>query len=166
MSTINLPDLEPVLFHTASEIFDQLINMDQSKRPDVRHRTGIQVLVREIGTDNLCFFSVQKPSQKAQFFASEKAVRSDLKEDCASQNSENPDAYQFAGSITVAFGSSLFQCSVSGLKATEDVFVASHVLANALSISQYRVLRIVKVNRGKLPDFESKELLYLTEVKI
>ena len=71
------------------------------------------------------------PSEAAQFFAIEKAVRSETLGHSTSQNSEDYPKMKFPGSVTV-FN---YQVSVSGLKVDEDVFIAVVILSKVLQQS-------------------------------
>ena len=150
---INLPDLELSVIAYGEVLFSQITNLPLSERLDDKKRTGIQVLIREIGTkDNLLFVSVFQPSQRAMFFACEKAARSDAHGDYSSANSADPDNFQYPGSITVEIDGQKFQASVSGLKSEEDVYIASQMLAFVLNKKvKHILLRIVQCE-GRLPN--------------
>src|SRR5665811_419863 len=96
--------------------FDRITGLPKEIMPDVKYRTGVQVTVKQWGTArNQIFFSVYKPSEDAQFFSAEKLVRSHAHGDFASQNSQNPEEGEYAGSITVFINGVYTQVSVSGL---------------------------------------------------
>ncbi len=159
MKTVNLleKDNQNKLTAVASFLFGAIIDLPKERRTDDKERTGIRFLVREIGTRNLFLSSVKEPSEAAQFFAIEKAVRSETLGDYASQNSENPDEMKFAGSVTINFGGAKIQASVSGLKAEEDVFIAVTMLAYLLDLSANVIAKMIKENGGLLPAcFEDK----------
>ncbi len=65
------------LLDFAENLFDDLIALPKDIRPDDKERTGVKILIREIGTRNIIFESIGKPSEASQFFAIEKAVRSE-----------------------------------------------------------------------------------------
>ncbi|MBP7846222.1 MAG: hypothetical protein KA007_02170 [Candidatus Pacebacteria bacterium] len=144
------------LLDFAEMLFDNLISLPKDVRPDDKERTGIKILIREIGTRNIIFESIAKPSEAAQFFAIEKAVRSETLGHATSQNSENPEKMKYAGSVT-AFN---YQVSVSGLKADEDVFIAIAVMAKFLDESIESVIFDIEDKGGLLPEWCSNRNLY------
>lgn len=149
----------------AKELFKKIIRLPKEIRPDDKKRTGIQVFLREIGTDNLIILPIFKPSERAQFFSIEKAVRSATLKQVASQNSEDPDQFQYAGSITVTLkDGTKIQASTSGLKAPEDVAISIIVLAYAVQWSVQYVIKNIRNNGGILPDFLSDQQHYLRKI--
>jgi hypothetical protein len=97
-----------------------------------------------------------KPREAAQFYAIEKAVRSEILGQAASQNSANSEKKRFAGSVTVYN----YQVSVSGLKADEDVFISIAVMAKILGESIEFVISEIAGNGGLLPEWCSNRKLY------
>ncbi len=145
-----------LLLDFAEKLFDKLIYLPKDVRPDDKERTGIKILIREIGTRNIFLRSIAKPSEAAQFFAIEKAVRSETLGHATSQNSEDPEKMKYAGSVT-AFN---YQVSVSGLKADEDVFIAIAVMAKFLDESIESVIFDIEEKGGLLPEWCSKKNFY------
>ncbi len=161
---MNLLEKKEFLFQTASLLFKKITSLPQDIRPDIKERTGIAVLVREIGTANIVYFTIENPSDAAKFFVSEKAIRSEILEDYASQNSENPDKLKFAGSITIEIDGKKFQFSCSGLKANEDVFIDITLACFLFGLKANVCINMVKDKGGKMPDFYSEELNYLVQL--
>jgi len=148
----------------ASRCFIHLVSLPESVRKDEKKRTGIQVLVREPGTRNLVYESIYEPSEAAKFFSVEKAVRSYLRGDVSSTNSENPEKMEYTGSITyvVIVGEKYLQVSVSGLKAEEDVTIAIIVTAAVVKVPPLDIMKRIQEMGGKLPDvlFDKDGYLY------
>lgn len=154
----------PITF-LAEEFFKTITQLPREIRPDDKERTGVKLFLREINTDNILMLSILNPSERAQFFSIEKAVRSATLLHAASQNSENPDKMEFAGSITITLeDGSKFQSSTSGLKAPEDVGLSIVTLAYAVQWSTLDVINNVRKNGGKLPSFLSDQQHYMRKV--
>jgi hypothetical protein len=164
-SIFSSPTTRAWLNDVAQFLFDSIVELPKEIRPDDKERTGIKFLIREIGTRNLILDSVSKPSEAAQFFAIEKAVRSETLGHTSSQNSSDPDKMKFPGSITMNYLNKTFlQCSVSGLKGEEDVFVAVVLLARAFNVPVSYVIKMVELRGGELPWQFKKEGHYLYEM--
>ena len=86
------------------------------------------------------------------WFAVEKAVRSYTRGEVTSQESENPEKMEFAGSITVIIDGMVLQVSTSGLKGEEDMSVSVVVASRILQISTTEVCKNLISNGGKLPE--------------
>ena len=144
------------LLNFAETLFTNFTALSNVVRSDEKVRTGIKILIREIGTSNIILESIGKPSEAAQFYAIEKAVRSETLGHAASQNSANPEKKKFAGSIT-AFN---YQVSVSGLKADEDVFISVALMAKFLGESIENVIFEIVQKGGLLPEWSLNRNLY------
>lgn len=148
-------------------LFRTITTLPVDIRPDDKQRTGVQTLIRElspsnVSTRNIVVFSVRQPSEAAQFFVHEKAVRSALYGDAASQNTADDEKFQFAGCITFTLPDGRkIQVSTSGLKEEEDVFVSIILLAYILNFTIKKVIGNVLENGGKLPEFITKPSHYL-----
>jgi hypothetical protein len=127
---IDLKDRKENLVEHMSVTFRLLNLLPPAWRNDEKARTGIMVLIREPDTRNLIFFPVEQPSEYAMFFAAEKAVRSHIMQDAASENTSDPMRMQFAGSISVHMNGMYIQISVSGMKSEEDVALAENIIGN------------------------------------
>lgn len=143
------------------KFFEKLISLPSDIRPDVKERTGVAALLREVNTRNIIYFLVKEPSQAAQFFVAEKAVRSQILGHTSSMNSQNPDEYKFAGSVTIKLKGIEYQASCSGLKSEEDVFFSIFMLSLLFRIQKGWIIKHIKENGGVMPDFESEEFKYL-----
>ena len=149
----------------AASLFNKITSLPKEVRADDKERKGIQIFMRRIGTRDLIFASVYEPSEAAQFFSVEKAVRSEILEDYASQNSENPNQMRFAGSITVdCFEDASIQSSVSGLKPEEDVLISIVLMAFVLNEPVHYVVQSLLVYGGKLPECFFEEGHYLNKI--
>jgi len=163
MEKIILEDLRINLISVATVIFNEIVNLPKELRPDEKQRTGIAILVREIGTRNLLIIKIHEPSENAQFFSIEKAVRSESFHDYSSQNTENPDRMKFAGSVTVPYDNQTdIQCSVSGLKAEEDTAVAVVLLSFVTGWTKRKVIENIVKKGGALPKcfYDKNHYLY------
>ena len=161
---IDLNSKREEIISAAKEAFEEIVDLPTDVRPDEKERTGIQVLVRQPKTRNLVYLSIKNPSEAAQFFAVEKAVRSEVLFDTSSQNSEDTDIMRFAGSVTVNTdgGRYTLQASVSGLKAEEDVTVAISVLSKLLQVHPSEIRKMVERTAGKMPEcfYDKTHYLY------
>ena len=161
---IELSEKKGLLIGHSLKIFDGIVGLPTNIRPDEKERTGIQVLVRVPGTRNLVFFSVGSPSEFAQFFAAEKAVRSDLFGHTSSETSQDWDEMRFPGSVTVKTDDAFYQASVSGLKAEEDVFIAIKLLSLILKETFFDVYENIAKLGGELPECLIEEGHYLCDL--
>jgi hypothetical protein len=116
-----------------------------------------------VGTKNLILAKIGSPSENAQFYYIEKAVRSEGYGDYSSQNSEDPERMRFAGCVMVKVDDRKFQASVSGLKSDEDAYIAVRILAYALDLTVHYVLSNIKKHRGMLPFSFSEPGHYLRQ---
>lgn len=158
---IDLNEKREAIIAVATKMFEKFVNLPQSVRPDEKPRTGIQVLIWQPGTRNLLLFSVGQPSEAAQFFVTEKAVRSHLLSDMSSQNSEHEPSLQYRGSLSVfldeleghAGEEGTLRASTSGLSGDEDAATSAGVLAEATNVSVKAICDNVAANFGKLPSW-------------
>ena len=151
------------LIELATQLFDQITKLPKEVRPlDDKPRTGIQIFVREEGTRNSIFASIYQPSEQAQSFSVEKAVRSETLGDFSSQNSEDPDHMKFRGSLTILFHKGRIQASCSGLSGDEDTAVSLRLLKLLTKIpTDFLIEHIIK-NDGMVPEcfFDRDHYLY------
>lgn len=134
MNEINLSEKRELIQKIGKELFDRITNLPKEVRPDNTPRTGIQIVARELCTRNLVMESIYEPSEAARFFAVEKTVRTQCLVHVTSQDSEDPECMQFAGSVSYYNEDDCkeFHVSVSGLKAEEDVTIAIIILSQIL----------------------------------
>lgn len=94
--------------------FNEIMKLPDDIRNDTKERTGISVYIRQPGTNkrNSIHFSVRQPSQDAQDFAVEKAVRFYVLGHFSSQNSADERKLHFPGSLTLEIEGELIQVSV------------------------------------------------------
>lgn len=161
METINLNEKRGGIIAVGYKYYDQIMSLTGKFRNDEKPRTGIQIFVREPGTRNLMIASIYKPSEAAQFFAIEKAVRSRVKLDWSSQNSEDPDAMEFRGSVMAEFNGITLQASVSGLTADEDTNIAVRILAYLFKVEPRAIIDDIINHDGELPYFFTENGHYL-----
>ncbi|QQG52748.1 MAG: hypothetical protein HY931_00755 [Candidatus Falkowbacteria bacterium] len=162
---IDLNEKRQAIIAVATEMFNKFVSMPPELRSDDKPRTGIKVLVWEPGTRNLILFSVAEPSEAAQFFVVEKAVRSHILSDMSSQNSEHEPSLQYMGSLSVfldelegrADKKGILLASTSGLKGEEDAAISASVLAEAADASFQDICDNVASNFGKLPFWYDSE---------
>lgn len=144
--------------------FERIINLPAEVRRDTKTRTGIQILIKEVDTKNLICFPVNFPSEQAQHFVHEKAIRSEFWNHSASQNSENPELFQYRGSVTVCINGKRIQSSTSGLMGDEDVFISIVNLAHVTGLSVKEVIKNIKTNDGLLPSSFNDKKHYLHQM--
>ena len=166
---IDLNEKRQDIIAVATELFEKFVNLPKSIRFDEKERTGIQVLVWEPGTRNLVLVSIGEPSEAARFFAVEKAVRSHLYNDAASDNSADSSIMQFAGSLSVFLDdlsgheneAGLLMASTSGLTADEDAAISAAVLAKVTGNPFGQICDHVNEYGGHLPNwYDSDEESY------
>jgi len=148
---VNLDLIRGMLIAEAYKRYDEIMGLPGDERKEEKARTGIQIFIREPGTRNALYASIYHPSEAAQTFSVEKAVRSYTLGHFASQNSEDPEKMQYRGSLTVNIGGILIQASVSGLDADEDVYVAANLLAKIFSMTTLEILSHIAENNGQRP---------------
>lgn len=136
------------ILNYAQTLFEKMISLPKDIRSDEKERTGIQILIREIGTRNIIFAPIAEPSEAAKFFAAEKASRSEALQHLTSQDSEDEDSMKFPGSVTLF----THQVSISGLKGHEDVFLSIAVMSKFLSIDMRYIIDSIKRHGGLLPE--------------
>jgi hypothetical protein len=161
---INLGLIRGMLISEAYKRYDEIMNLPSDERKEEKVRTGIQIFIREPGTRNALYASIYHPSEAAQTFAVEKAVRSYTLGHFASQNSENPEKMQFRGSLTVNINGVLMQASVSGLDADEDVYEAANLLAKIFAMTPLEILNHVVENDGQIPATFKQKNHYLRKL--
>jgi len=161
MNKINLNSIRGMLIAEAYKRYDELRNLPADERKEEKAPTGIQIFIREPGTRNAIHASIYHPSEAAQIFSVEKAVRSYTLGDFASQHSENPEKMQYRGSLTVNINGVLIQASVSGLDADEDVYEAANLLAKIFAMTPLEILRHVVENNGQIPATFKQKTHYL-----
>lgn len=166
MKPLDVVSKKSELQNLAKDIFDYLVGLPQDVRPDEKPRTGIQVLLRETDyrSDELINFPVYNPSDRAQYFAVEKSLRTEAYGDATSQNTENEKEKKFRGCITVSLEDYVLHSSVSGLYGSEDVAIAIILAARATNSSIDNVLRNIMRRDGKLPRELSQHGHYLYEL--
>lgn len=96
---VNLAEKREELSALAHELFQKITGLDPTIRKDVKERKGIQVVCCVPGTRNLIVIPVGQPTETAQFFSIEKAVRTDLSDDMTSDESANEKLCQFIGAV-------------------------------------------------------------------
>jgi len=150
----------------ATALFSQVVEM-VSYLPCVQHkRNGIRVLIREVDTRNLILFSVGAPSEAAEMFAVEKAVRAAIHGHLSSGETADADKMQFAGCAGTKHNGQFLQVSVSGLKGPEDcedVVVATILLARLIGEDPWVRYKLMKA-RTIMPDLNKVEYGYVREI--
>lgn len=160
---IDLQDKRVELENLATKIFKEIVGLANYIRNDNKTRTGIKVLVWEANTRNLLLFSVGDPSEAAQVFVVEKAVRAAVDHDYSSGNTANSEKMQFAGCVGLEVNGQFLQVSVSGLQEKEDVTIAIILLANLINENPWKTYKIIQVT-AVVPDFLKIENDYLGQI--
>ena len=153
-----------LIIETAIRAYVKIMNLPDEIRKDDKVRTGIQVFVRQPGTRNLIYFSVAEPSDAAKVFSVEKAVRSHLRGDAASQNSENEEKMEFRGSLSAKFNGIEIEASTSGLLGSEDVAVGVLILAQIFNKTTDEICANVIERSGKIPATFFDERSYISKI--
>lgn len=150
---MNLEEKKERVHKTATFWFEQLLKLPNDIRNDDKERTGIQVFAWEPGTRNFIYFPVGNPSEAAQIFSVEKAVRSYVLGDASSQNSQDIAKLRFPGSVTIIINGITIIVSVSGLQSHEDVFIAIQILAGIFNKTTASICLSIVEQEGELPRF-------------
>lgn len=156
MKTIILKKKEPCIFELGKELFDKITTLPADVRPVDEKRTGIQIYIRQLGTRNSAFVSVYSPSKDDITFSVEQSVRTEILGDYSSQDSANPDLMRFAGCVVMELDGIKYHSSVSGLKETENVYMAVVLMREVLGINIKSIVDYLYFYGAMLP----KELEY------
>ncbi|MBP9715056.1 MAG: hypothetical protein KBD52_01020 [Candidatus Pacebacteria bacterium] len=148
----------------ASLLFDEIKNTPYPLRQDDRERTGLAILVREIGADNQIYVTVDKPSDGGKFYVSEKATRSELLEHWTSGNSADKSKRRYHGCITFLMDGKKFQVSTSGLQEHEDVAVSLRVASQLSGKKVSTIVAVIQSHDGILPEWVDNNTHYLHAV--
>lgn len=151
---IDLESKREKLTSLAYELFEKIQEVPAEVRGDDKLRTGIMVLVKRANSRNPMMIKIHQPSDAAQFFVVEQAVRSAMLRQPTSQNSEDEDSNKYAGSITVTPEVGVhYQVSTSGLQSSEDVAISVRIMAELLDWRVLDVLSNIHSKDGALPEF-------------
>ena len=158
---IDLEAKRASLVQKAAEMYSRIMAIPPEIRKDEKERTGIAVVAVVSATPNVVVFSIGNPPDRSIFFATEKAVRSDIFDHQTSQESKNLEKMKFPGSISMRIDGIIYRVSISGLKAEEDVAVAIHLLSIIIGLIPNAVRIALE---GKLPDCFSDSNHYLFDL--
>ncbi|MDR0860516.1 MAG: hypothetical protein LBO09_06155 [Candidatus Peribacteria bacterium] len=129
----------------AEELFKKIIGLDPKVRIDTKERKGVQVFCCVPGSRNLLILRVGEPSEAAQFFSIEKAVRTDLSDDMTSDESAEEKLCRFPGAV--AFNGSKEEnpdlwviVSTSGLLGAEDSVISCIIQGKIWGISPREII--------------------------
>ncbi len=158
IEVIDIKSKRNELIALATKWYDAIVSLPAEIRTDEKTRTGVQVLLRQIGTRNQVFFSVHHPSEDAMFFCAEKGVRSEIEGDLTSGESANPEICRFGGSVTLMIGGVAYQASVSGLNSFEDVALALIMLSRLTGFPPAAILEQILAENESIPEeFNDKD---------
>jgi hypothetical protein len=161
---INVESHRRAIVYLGNKLFTYVTTLPKDIRPDKKHRTGIEILVRILGTRNQISFSIKKPSKDAKFFAIEKSVRSESHAHKTSLDSEEVKYMRFGGCVSLSLEDEVLHVSTSGLTAEEDTVISIIILAKISGVSIDEILDEIKRDGGKLPDELFKEGHYLDDL--
>lgn len=152
--------------HLGNLLFDEIKNTPYPTRRDDRERTGLAILVRELGGDNQIYVTVDQPSDGARFYVSEKATRSEIFEHWTSGNSADKSKRRYHGCITFRIDGKRYQVSTSGLQEGEDVAVSLRVASQLSSEKVSTIMADIRSHGGILPDWVEDKSHYLYKVMV
>jgi len=163
---INIEDQRKQLILEAEKLYNAVKAIPANERGDRKIRTGISVLVRQVGTRNFILFGVCFPPEATNFFVVEKAVRSEIFYEVTSQSSENEEILRFSGSVTFTTeDKTLYQVSISGMQPHEDAGMSVALMAKFLQIEVSKVItNITKNLGGVLPDYFNDKKHYMQPI--
>jgi len=147
---INLSKQKDRAISLGEELFNKITKFPG--RSD-QERTGVQLLISEIGTKNLLLVPIYSPSDEDSSWMIELAKMS---EDLSNFSSENT-VLSNAGNVIVIIGNSMYLTSSLGLKPEDNVFFAIRMLSYLQEISVKWTIENSKANGSKLPkQFDDK----------
>ena len=161
MKEIKLFNNDRAIQQNGQFIFDRLTNLPLDVRPEVKERTGVNIMFRIQGLRENFHTPIALPSSAAHDFTVEKSVRTELMDDATSQDSENEEIFRYRGCITYELDGRLIHCSVSGLFGTEDVAIAIVSMATKVEVTIDDVIANIQRRGGKLPEEIFQEGHYL-----
>lgn len=152
MNKIIFEDEKEKIHLIATRCFDYITSLPEGVRPKDKIRTGIQIYLEEMDTDNILLFSVYQPSERAKVFAIKKVLCMELLGDASSQNSENPEKRFFRGGLRYVVNGFRVRIGISGLFGDEDVATALTILAYLFKTSPGSIHGHIMSCNGKMPD--------------
>lgn len=163
MKEISLQAERAEILAVARSWFNRIMALPTDVRADVKQRTGIQVLVHNLDTRELINASIGEPSERAVFYAAEKAVRSELYEEKTSEDSADPELCRYPGSVTFSYHKVSIQASISELKSEEEVLIAVMILSYIFQYPPASICAQLISENSELPDAAFDEDNYLYE---
>lgn len=158
MEVIDIKSKKNELIALATKWYDAIVSLPAEVRTDGTPRTGVQVLVRQIGTRNQVYFSIHQPSEDAMIFCVEKGARSETNGHLSSGESADPKKCHFAGSVTLVIGEIEYQASVSGLNSFEDVALSLVLLSHLTGFPPAAILEQILAENESIPEeFNDKD---------
>ena len=150
---VNFSEIRQELESLAKNYFDYITLMPESIRGEKKPRTGLRFLMMEEGTDNRVLFSIDRPSERSDYYVVEKVVRARLREQVSSQNQARFNWWEFPGCLIVNLDGLKVSVSVavSELESEEDVFVAVMALSYVFERSPAEICQHIRTNQGELP---------------
>ncbi len=171
MNRIDLNSKRQEIIALAEQLFHEITGLPPEIRPDEKPRTGIAVLVIDPNDqNNMLYFTIGEPSERARYLAVKKAVSSFIYGDVSSQNKENPVKLDFPGSFTfIDEGEGdldiwTCQASVSGLKGEEDAAIAVRILSLVFDLKPKEVIFNIRDHFGELPKAFRQKDGYLAKI--
>lgn len=160
--TIDFEEKEQEMIALGTELFNYLITLPQSIRPDTQERLGLAGLLLVPCTTQVVEISIGTVLPLLRYTAAEKTVRTEIYAEKTSQDSEDINNRKFAGCVSIYLNGQDIHCSISGLKGgAEDATVAIIMLSRAAEVSIEWVLDDIRQDSGKLPEEIFQEGHYL-----
>ena len=151
---INFSEQKDRAISIGEELFNKIIKFPG--RSD-QERTGVQLLLSEVGTKNLLLVPIYSPSDEDSSWMIDIA---EMSEDLDRFSSEDIGLVD-AGSVIVIIGNKMYLASALGLKPEDNVFFAIRMLSYLLEVTFDWTIANIKENGGKLPEQFDDEDHYL-----
>jgi hypothetical protein len=127
----NLAERREEITALAQELFNKITSLPKNIRGDEKTRTGIQILCWVPYSRNLMIIRIGEPSEAAQFFSVEKAVRVWERSYNTSGDCGNEELFEFPGAVFFSQGIGLV-VSTSGLLGKENEAISRIIIASIL----------------------------------
>lgn len=150
MSEINLEDLKERIANLVKKWLKVFLSLPTKDRPINEFNPEFQVVVRELGTQNIIFFTIE-PSGDVQFFNTNTALLAIADEKRLPDGQIDMPELPPGNAVAVINGIEL-ESIVIGLFPDENTFLAVMILANIAGDSPLQMCDYLSEKGIKLPD--------------
>jgi hypothetical protein len=161
----NLAERREQLITFTEDIINEMNNTRPQKPGDLPWRTGLQIVIKELGKQNKVCYSIGKPSPETQTDVIKKAEGFEL---LINFSSRKDKFYLFQTSmyccLVIRVNNSELLISIGGYEIEENILVGIELLAFILGMSPVDIYHYFTKNKVKLPYSLSKTTHYLHEI--